>query len=226
MKLKLVLKRPKGWLRLIKFDDANFYFVTDSELSKNNIFSDAENAIKAGCKIIQYREKNKSTKDMIEEARQLKEICEGKAILLVDDRVDVALAVGVDGVHIGQEDIPYETARLLLGMNKIIGLTVHNLEEAIEAEKLGVNYIGLAPIFKTDTKEDAREPIGTKMIETVRKNVSLPIVAVGGINKHNVKDVIDSGADSVVSIYAVLSSDNVYNEVSEFVKIIKEAKNV
>ena len=211
---------------MIKFDDANFYFVTDSELSKNNIFSDAENAIKAGCKIIQYREKNKSTKDMIEEARQLKEICEGKAILLVDDRVDVALAVGADGVHIGQEDIPYETARLLLGMNKIIGLTVHNLEEAIEAEKLGVNYIGLAPIFKTDTKEDAREPIGTKMIETVRKNVSLPIVAVGGINKHNVKDVIDSGADSVVSIYAVLNSDNVYNEVSEFVKIIKEAKNV
>lgn len=211
---------------MIKFDDANFYFVTDSELSKNNIFSDAENAIKAGCKIIQYREKNKSTKDMIEEARQLKEICEGKAILLVDDRVDVALAVGADGVHIGQEDIPYETARLLLGMNKIIGLTVHNLEEAIEAEKLGVNYIGLAPIFKTDTKEDAREPIGTKMIETVRKSVSLPIVAVGGINKHNVKDVIDSGADSVVSIYAVLNSDNVYNEVSEFVKIIKEAKNV
>ncbi|MCK4901893.1 MAG: thiamine phosphate synthase [Thermoplasmatales archaeon] len=211
---------------MIKFDDANFYFVTDSELSKNNIFSDAENAIKAGCKIIQYREKNKSTKDMIEEARQLKEICEGKAILLVDDRVDVALAVGADGVHIGQEDIPYETARLLLGMNKIIGLTVHNLEEAIEAEKLGVNYIGLAPIFKTDTKEDAREPIGTKMIETVRKNVSLPIVAVGGINKHNVKDVIDSGADSVVSIYAVLNSDNVYNEVSEFAKIIKEAKNV
>jgi thiamine-phosphate pyrophosphorylase len=211
---------------LIKFDDANFYFVTDSELSKNNIFSDAENAIKAGCKIIQYREKNKSTKDMIEEARQLKEICEGKAILLVDDRADVALVVGADGVHIGQEDIPYETARLLLGMNKIIGLTVHNLEEAIEAEKLGVNYIGLAPIFKTDTKEDAREPIGTKMIETVRKNVSLPIVAVGGINKHNVKDVIDSGADSVVSIYAVLNSDNVYNEVSEFVKIIKEAKNV
>ena len=207
-------------------EDVDFYLVTDSDSSKNGIFSDVENALKAGCKIVQYREKNKSTKDMIEEVRQLKEICEGKAILLVNDRVDVALAVGADGVHIGQEDIPYETARLLLGMNKIIGLTVHNLEEAIEAEKLGVNYIGLAPIFKTDTKEDAREPIDTKMIETVRKNVSLPIVAVGGINKHNVKDVIDSGADSVVSIYAVLNSDNVYNEVSEFAKIIKEAKNV
>jgi len=211
---------------LNNLEDVDFYLVTDSDSSKNGIFSDVENALKAGCKIVQYREKNKSTKDMIEEARQLKEICEGKAILLVDDRVDVALAVGADGVHIGQEDIPYETARLLLGMNKIIGLTVHNLEEAIEAEKLGVDYIGLAPIFKTDTKEDAREPIGTKMIETVRKNVSLPIVAVGGINKHNVKDVIDSGADSVVSIYAVLNSDNVYNEVSEFAKIIKEAKNV
>ena len=207
-------------------EDIDFYLITDSDSSKNGIFSDVENALKAGCKIVQYREKKKSTKDMIQEARQLKEICKGKAILLVDDRVDVALAVGADGVHIGQEDIPYETARLLLGMNKIIGLTVNNLEEAIEAEKLGVDYIGLAPIFKTDTKEDAREPIGTKMMEKVRKNICLPIVAVGGINKHNVKDVINSGADSVVSIHAVLNSDNVYNEISEITKIIKEAKNV
>ena len=210
---------------MIKFDEIDFYFVTDSELSKNKIFSDVENAIKAGCKVVQYREKNKSTKDMIEEAKQLKKICEGKAIFLVDDRVDIALAADADGVHIGQEDISFQTARVLLGKSKIIGITVHNLEEAIEAEKLGVDYIGLAPIYKTGTKEDARDPIGTKMIEIVSKEVNLPIVAVGGINKNNVKEVIESGADSVVSISAVMNSDDVYSEVSKFIEIIKECKS-
>jgi len=210
---------------LIKLDDIDFYLVTDSELSKKGLYSDVENALRAGCKIIQYREKNKSTMDMIEEAKKLKKICESKAIFLVDDRVDVSLPAGADGLHIGQENISYETARMLLGKDKIIGLTVHNLEEAVEAEKLGVDYISLAPIFKTGTKEDARDPIGTEMIEIVRKNVSLPIVAVGGINKHNIREVIEAGANSIVSIHAVLNSNDVYNEVSEFIRIIKEVKS-
>jgi thiamine-phosphate pyrophosphorylase len=199
--------------------------VTDSELSKDGIFSDVKDALRAGCKIVQYREKNKSTKDLIDEAKKLKKICDGKAVFLVDDRFDVALAVDADGIHIGQEDIHFETARMLLGKDKVIGLTVHNLDEAIEAEKLGVDYIGLAPIFKTGTKEDARDPIGTEMIEIVRKNVSLPIVAVGGIKKENIKDVMEAGADSVVSIHAVLKSNDVYNEVSEFIRIIKGCKS-
>ena len=210
---------------LNNFEDVDFYLVTNSELSKNGIFSDVETAIKAGCKIVQYREKNKSAKEMINEAIQLKKICEGKAIFLIDDRVDVALASEADGVHIGREDIPFETAKKLLGKDKIIGLTVHSLEEAVEAEKLGVNYIGLAPIFKTGTKGDARDPIGTEMIGIVRKNVSLPIVAVGGINKDNVKEVIKAGADSVVSIYALLHSNNIFDEVSNFIRIIKESKS-
>ena len=221
----MVLKRLKGWLKLNKLDDVDFYMVTDSELSKDGIFSDVEYALRAGCKIIQYREKNKSTKDLIDEAKKLKKICEGKAVFLVDDRFDVALAVDADGIHIGQEDIHFETARMLLGKDKVIGLTVHNLDEAIEAEKLGVDYIGLAPIFKTGTKEDARDPIGTEMIEIVRKNVSLPIVAIGGITKENIKDVMEAGADSVVSIYSVLNSNDVYNEVSEFIRIIKGCKS-
>jgi thiamine-phosphate pyrophosphorylase len=199
--------------------------VTDSELSKDGIFSDVKDALRAGCKIVQYREKNKSTKDLIDEAKKLKKICDGKAVFLVDDRFDVALTVDADGIHIGQEDIHFETARMLLGTDKVIGLTVHNLDEAIEAEKLGVDYIGLAPIFKTGTKEDACDPIGTKMIEIVRKNVSLPIVAVGGITKENIKDVMEAGADSVVSIHAVLNSNDVYNEVSEFIRIIKGCKS-
>jgi thiamine-phosphate pyrophosphorylase len=199
--------------------------VTDSTLSKNGIISDVENALRAGCNIFQYREKHKSTRDMIKEAKRLKKICQGKATFLINDRIDVALAVDADGVHIGKEDMPFETVRLLLGNDKIIGLTVHNLEEAFEAEKLGVDYIGLAPIFKTDTKKDAQKPCGIEVIKKIKKEVNLPVVAVGGIDKKNVKEVIKAGADSVVSIKAVLISNDVYSEISDFIRIIKECKS-
>ena len=221
----MALKRLKGWLKLNKLDDVDFYMVTDSELSKDGIFSDVDDALRAGCKIVQYREKNKSTEDMIDEAKKLKKICDGKAVFLVDDRFDVALAVDADGVHIGKEDMPFKTVKKLLGKDKIIGMTVHNLEEAFKAEELGADYIGLAPIFKTDTKKDAHKSCGIEMIKKIRKKVNLPIVAVGGIDKKNVKEVIYAGADSVVSIKAVLMSDNIYNEINDLIRIIKECRS-
>jgi len=210
---------------LKKLTNIGFYLITDSTLSKNGVFSDVENAVKAGCKIVQYREKNKSKKDMIAEAEKLKQICNGRAIFLVNDSVDIACDVNADGVHIGQSDIPIETARGFLGKDKIIGLTVHNIKEAIEAVNLGADYIGLAPIFATDTKDDAGCPCGVEMISKVRKQVSLPIVAVGGINKNNMVDVLENGADSVVSISPVIGVDDVYGEVEGFIKIIQEYKS-
>ena len=207
-----------------KLNDIDLYFVTDSCLSRKGIISDVKSAVEAGCKIVQYREKNKSTKEMISEALAIKKICDGKAVLLVNDRVDVALAVDADGVHIGQSDISFEDARRLLGDDKIIGLTVHNLDEAVDAERLGARYVGLAPIFETDTKEDIRVPCGVCMIEKVRQGVSLPIVAVGGISKDNIGDVIQAGADSAVCISAVVGSDDVFGEICECIKIIKENK--
>jgi thiamine-phosphate pyrophosphorylase len=211
---------------LNKLEDIDFYMITDSNLTKNGIVSDVSNAVKAGCKIVQYREKGKSTKDMIDEAKNLKKICNDKAIFLINDRIDVALAVDADGVHVGQDDIDITTARRLLGDDKIIGLTVHNLEEAFKAERLGFDYIGVAPIFKTDTKKDALEPCGIEMIKTIRNKVNIPIVAVGGINKQNLKGVICAGADSAVSINAVLASNDVYHEINDFIKIIGECKRV
>jgi thiamine-phosphate pyrophosphorylase len=209
----------------MKLSENEYYLVTDSKLSKKGTLSDVENALKAGCKIIQYREKNKSTKDMIKEAKKIKKKCGGKAIFLVNDRVDVALAVNYDGINIGQDDIPFEIARRILGNEKIIGLTVHNLEEAVKAEKIGADYIGLSPIFETDTKKDAGTACGIEILKKVRKRVDLPIVAIGGINKENVKKVIKTGADSVVAISAVLCSNDVYKEVSDFIMIIKENKS-
>ncbi len=207
-----------------KLNDIDFYLVTHSNLSKNGIFSDVENALKAGCRIVQYREKKKDTKTMIKEAIQIKKICSNNAFFLVNDRADVAFAVNADGIHIGQDDIPYVYAKKLLGKNKIIGITIHNVDEAIKAENLGVDYVGVAPIFETDTKEDVQTPCGVEMIKKIRKEVNVPIVAVGGIKKNNVKEVIEAGADSIVSISPIISSDDVYSEVMDFIKIIKESK--
>jgi thiamine-phosphate pyrophosphorylase len=210
---------------LKKLSDFDFCLVTYSSISRKGTVSDVKNAVDAGCKIVQYREKNKSTEDMTQEAKQLKEICEDKAVFIIDDHVDIAHTVNADGVHIGQDDVSVETARLLLGEDKIIGLTVHNVEEALEAEKHGADYIGLAPIFKTDTKEDSGVPCGSEMITRVKEKVSLPIIAVGGINKDNVSDVISKGADGVVAVSAVLDSEDVFREVSDFIRIIKEVKS-
>jgi len=209
---------------LRKFDDIDFYMVTYSSISKKGIVSDVKDALDAGCRFIQYREKRKSTREMVKEAQILKNICKNKAVFLVNDRVDIALAVDADGVHLGQDDMPVSFARRLLGDKKIIGLTVHNVEEAVEAERMGADYVGLAPIFKTDTKEDSGDPCGVEVLERIRSKIAIPIVAVGGININNVEEVVRKGADGVVAVSAVLDSDNVYSGIKDFIRVIKEVK--
>jgi len=221
-------------------NEIDFYFITDSKLTKNSIIDDTKQAIEAGVKIVQYREKNLQTKQLIEEAAKLKEICKhssenengleksktsqkDKAIFLINDRIDIALAVNADGVHLGQDDMPYGTARLLLGHDKIIGLTAHNIEEAIEAEELGADYIGASPIYATTTKLDAGKPAGIKLIEDIKNTINIPIVAIGGINLENTPEVIKAGADSVVAMSAVIPN-NVKEECKKFINIIKQNK--
>lgn len=205
--------------------EIDFYLVTDSRLSRKGTLSDVKEAVEAGCKIIQYREKYKNTKEMIDEASEIKRICRGRAIFLVNDRIDVALAVDADGVHIGQGDMPLETARKLLGADKIIGLTVHNVDEAIEAEKSGADYTGLGSIFDTTTKKDAGKGIGPSRIREVKNAIKIPVVAIGGINKENCRSVIENGADSLVAISAVVCSDDVRTETRDFIDIIQKIKN-
>lgn len=205
-------------------DEIDFYLVTDSELSNKGTLSDVKDAVESGCKIIQYREKNKNTKEMINEASEIRSICRDNAIFLVNDRIDVALAVGSDGVHIGQDDMPIDTARKLLGAEKIIGLTVHNRDEAIEAEQNGADYVGLGPIFDTATKKDAGEGIGPDCIRDVKNAIKIPVVAIGGINKENCRSVIERGADSLVAISAIVCSDDVKRETKDFIDIILKHK--
>lgn len=202
----------------------DFYFITDSVLTKKSVMEDVESALSAGVKIIQYREKNKSTREMAEEAALIKKMCGGKAIFLVNDRIDIALAAKADGVHIGQDDMPYHTARLLLGKKRIIGITAHNAEEAVLAEKDGADYIGASPVFHTKTKPDAGKHGGLELIEEISKKVRIPVVAIGGINLNNVASVIEAGADSAVAISAVVASNNVEKECRRFIETISLCK--
>jgi thiamine-phosphate pyrophosphorylase len=205
-------------------NEIDLYFITDSKLTKKSVIDDVEAALIAGVKIIQYREKDKPTKEMFEQAVQIKERCKGKAIFLINDRVDIALAVNADGVHLGQDDMPYGTARVLLGQDKLIGLTVHNVEEALIAEEIGTDYVGASPIFNTNTKLDAGKGAGLKLIKDVKEKIKIPIVAIGGINLHNVESVINAGANSAAVISAVVTKNDVEEECRKFIFKISNSK--
>jgi thiamine-phosphate pyrophosphorylase len=161
---------------------------------------------------------------MIYEASEIKRICKNNAKFLVNDRVDIALAVDADGVHLGQNDMPIEIARKLMGDDKIIGLTVHNVDEAIEAENKGADYIGLGPIFDTSTKKDAGGEIGPNKIREIKNLIRIPVIAIGGINMENCESVIRNGADCLAAISAVVYSDDVKSETKKFIDTIRRIK--
>ncbi len=200
-----------------------FYFITDSGLSRKGIISDAKSAISAGVKVVQYRQKSKPSQQMYEEALVLRKICRN-VIFIINNRIDIALAVKADGVHLGQEDLPCAIARRILGRNKIIGITVHSLKEAIEAQKEGADYLGVSPVFATKTKPDAGKPKGVRLIREIKKNIRLPLVAIGGIDLFRAPEVIRAGADCVSVISAVLKSRDIEKEIRKFQELFAMIK--
>ena len=196
-----------------------YYLVADSSCSIAGIMSDVKMAVAAGVRLIQYRNKTAGTRTLYNEAALLKKICAGsRSRLIVNDRVDIAMAVDADGVHIGQEDMPYHHARRLLGKNKILGVTVHDAEEATLAEQWGASYLGVSPIFKTATKPDAGRPCGLGTLEVIRRVCRIPIVAIGGIDLFNVRQVKEAGADMVCAISSVVTKQDVLAEIKKFQK--------
>jgi thiamine-phosphate pyrophosphorylase len=194
-----------------------YYFITDEEYSAAGIISDVEKAVSAGVQMIQYRNKKAETRRMHEEARIIKDLCAGTAArLIINDRIDIALAVDADGVHIGQDDMPYGEARRLLGNNRLIGVTVHNVSEAREAEEWGADYLGVSPIFATGTKADAGAPCGTGVLADIRRACGIPVVAIGGIDLDNVDAVIEAGADMICAISSVVTKQDVAGEILKF----------
>ena len=192
-----------------------YYFITDSGLSRAGNISDVEQAVACGVKVIQYRNKKGETREMYEEATRLRDICRDVAFL-INDRIDLALAVDADGVHLGQSDMPYRAARKILGQDKIIGITVHNLQEALEAQALGADYLGVSPIFQTQTKADAGRPAGVTLLKDVRRHVDIPLIAIGGITLANAPQVIKAGADGICAISCVVARDDAGAEMKKF----------
>jgi thiamine-phosphate pyrophosphorylase len=192
-----------------------YYFITDEHLSVAGALHDVKSAVAANVKFIQYRNKEACSKTLYEEALALRAICK-KATLIINDRIDIAVAVNADGVHIGQDDVPFSVARELLGKKKIIGVTVHNLRHALIAQRQGADYLGVSPIFTTSTKINAGQSVGISLIEKIKEHISIPIVAIGGINLSNAKAVIRAGADSICAISAVVTKKDVEREIRKF----------
>jgi len=200
-----------------------FYFITDSRHSRAGNYSDVKSALRSNVGAVQYRAKDLSTREMFEEALVLRSLCR-KALFLVNDRLDIALAASADGVHLGASDLPYKEARRLLGKNKVIGLTVHSLKEAKAAERLGADYLGVGPIFSTGTKPDAGEQLGVEVLFQIKKNLSLPVVAIGGITLKNAPRVIACGADSLAAISAVVTKTDVAAEIKKFQGLFRKTR--
>ena len=195
-----------------------YYFITDATLSRAGILSDVKNAVAAGVRVVQYRNKNADTRTLYKEASRLRQICI-KCLLLINDRVDIALAVGADGVHLGQDDLAYPVARRLLGKNLIIGLTAHSLKEALRAQEEGADYVGVSPIFTTHTKPDAGTPKGVALLRAIRRRMRIPIIAIGGITLANAPEVIRAGADGICAISAVVTKPDVKAEITKFQRL-------
>lgn len=201
---------------------SGLYLITDQYIVKGlSHIKIAEKALLGGARFIQYREKQLSKKESYKIALQLKEITKKfDATLIINDDIDIAMAVDADGVHLGQEDFPVQIARKILGESKIIGLSTHSLIEAQEAQGSCADYIAIGPIFRSTTK-DVREPLGADIIKEIKKIGRLPVIAIGGINEENIADVIKAGADGTAVISAIIAKEDITGAVKGFIRKIE-----
>ena len=211
--------------RLLNFPlDLSLYVVTVNYCDVTHI-SIAEAAYAGGAGVVQYRHKNVSTIEMYNNARAISEIAKkyGKA-LIINDRVDIALAVKADGVHLGPDDMPVSVARRLMGPMAIIGASTGSIEEAIEAEAEGASYIGVGCIYGTNSKSDAGDPIGIDIIREIKQVVKIPVVAIGGITISKISELVENGADGIAVISAITRARNMKTATRDFIKEIKNSR--
>lgn len=199
------------------------YAITDRNwLNGNTLASQVEDALRGGATFLQLREKNASKEEIIKEALEIKEICKKYNVpFVIDDDVDIAKEVNADGVHIGQNDASYKYARDILGDNKIIGMTAHNLEEAMAAQNSGADYIGVGAVFNTSTKLDTI-PMSRETLMQITSNISIPVVAIGGINENNILELKGSGVDGVAVISAIFSKKDITEAAKNLLSLSKQ----
>ena len=197
----------------------NLYAITEE---KEKLLAIIENILIAGVKIIQHRFKDGNDKDHLKEAMEINRLCKKyNALFIVNDRIDIVLASGADGIHLGQDDLDLETARKLLGSSKIIGISANNANDINNAVNGGCDYLGIGPIFKTSTKKD-KESIGIDKVKALTKDLKIPWFAIGGIDKTNINSLKNNGISKVALVSALMNSEDPSQEAKI---ILKELSN-
>lgn len=186
-----------------------FTLITDRNHCKQPLLHTVKLALEGGVKTVQLREKGLATHELYSLACELRKITSDfKANFIVNDRVDIALAVEADGVHLGWQSLPFPVVRRLVGSEKLIGVSTHNRQEALQAQSCGADYITFGPVFDTPSKAGLLKPTGVEEIKKLKNEIDLPIVAVGGMNGKNVESVLNGGADGIAVISSIMQSDD------------------
>ena len=204
--------------------ETDIYAITDAGLSLGRPLEEVVSALlSAGVRILQYREKKLKGGAMLEECRLLRRLTrEAGACFIVNDHIDIAMLVQADGVHVGQEDLPVPEVRSLVGPEMIIGLSTHMPQQAREALALGADYIGVGPIFATNTKEDVVDPVGYEYLDWVARNADVPFVAIGGIKRHNITEVARHGARCCSLVSELVGAPDIRTRVEDVRKAMRE----
>lgn len=203
--------------------DYSLYLCTDRNcIQDRDFYQIVEQAVQGGCTLVQLREKNFSTREFIQEAKGIKAITDKYNIpLIINDRVDICLAVNAAGVHLGQEDMPVSDARRLLGSEKIIGCSAHNINEALLAEQEGADYLGVGAIFTTATKKDT-VATSIQTLGEICEKVKIPVVAIGGLKEENVKELTGTNISGIAVVSAIMAAKEPKKEAQHLQTIVKD----
>jgi thiamine-phosphate pyrophosphorylase len=207
------------WLK-----DLKLYIITDRKLFKAqcSMYFAIESALEAGAKYIQLREKDLSVKELMEMAVWMRELTgEYDAKLFINDRVDIALSVGADGVHLGQKSIPPHAVKKISGDKLMIGVSTHSINEAVDAEKDGADFITFGPVYETPLKFKFGNPVGIDSLRKVKSLISIPVLAIGGVKPDKVKELKEAGADGIALISAILTAENITETTKGFLRLFK-----
>ena len=212
--------------------DFKLYLITDRKLvtRHSSLVTAVEEALKGGAKALQVREKDLGTRELLDMAYRMRELADKySAKLFINDRVDIALSVEADGVHLGQNSIPPHAVRKAVNASRIthhasrflIGVSAHSIEEAKQAEEGGADFITLGPVYKTPSKLKYGQPLGVDIIRKAKAEISIPVFAIGGVKQFRVKEVMDAGADGIALISGILGAKDIKEKTGEFLELLK-----
>lgn len=209
----------------VKSEDMTLYAVTDAAWTgEKTLVQQVKEALEGGITFLQLREKHLSEEEFLREAVEIKRLADQYQVpFVINDNIEIAQKAGADGVHVGQDDMPVEEVRKILGEDKIIGVSAHNVEEAVRAEKGGADYLGVGAVHATSTKENT-SAVSMEEMKKICQTVSIPVVAIGGIKKNNMNVLSGTGVDGIAVVSAIFAAENIKEETKELLEAVKEMK--